>query len=369
MLGPVEVLDGDLPVPIGGPKQRALLAVLLLSANRVVSRTELVEALWGGSPPPTADTAVHVYVSRLRKALPAGRLETRPPGYLLRVEPEELDLDRFERLAQEGRPHEALTLWRGPALAGVELPREAHRLEELRDAVLEERIQADLADGLHGELVSELEELVARDPLRERLRGQLMIALYRSGRQAEALEQYREIHRALGDELGIEPDPALRRLHTAMLRQAGELEPAAPARAAVLFAVLRPPADEEPAAVRDLLEQAFEAASSELGAAGATVERGLAGALLARFEEDPARALAAAVALRDRLSGGPVRARIGLETGDVLAGETLTGPPVAAASRLAGAARPGEILVGADAATGLDRSLLRRRGDAFVLVE
>jgi DNA-binding SARP family transcriptional activator len=372
VLGPIEVIEEERTVPLGGPKQRAVLGSLLLAANRVVPRDDLVAAVWGDSPPPTAGNALHVYVSRLRRALPPRRLETRPAGYLLHVQTGELDVERFETLVEEarraaargaadaaGKLRGALVLWRGAPLEGVELGgfarAEVHRLEELHGTVLEERIEADLARGLDAELVGELEALVARHPFRERLRGQLMLALYRSGRQAEALEQYRVARQQLQDELGIEPDATLRRLHTAILRQTPELAAAERARAAVLFAVLAPAhAGADPEEIRNLLEQAFEEATSALEEAGATVERGLAGALLARFDQDAAQAIAAALALRERLEAslrGSVRARVGVEAGEVLAGPgATTGPPVATASRLAGAAEPGEILVGQDAA-------------------
>ena len=237
LLGTLEVRAGDGPLPLGGPKQRALLALLLLHANRVVARERLIDELWGEDPPETAVKAVQVYVSRLRKLLPEGMLVTRPPGYLLEVEPEALDLQRFERLVAEARKadparastllREALGLWRGPPLAEFgEEPFarvEAGRLQDLRLAALEERIEADLALGRHAELVGELEVLIAEHPQRERLRGQLMLALYRSGRQAEALEAYREARAAL-DELGIEPGAALRQLEKQILTQDAALE-------------------------------------------------------------------------------------------------------------------------------------------------
>lgn len=237
LLGTLEVRAGDGPLPLGAPKQRALLALLLLNANRVVARERLIDELWGEDPPETAVTAVQVYVSRLRKLLPEGMLVTRSPGYLLEVEPESLDLQRFERLVAEAREadparassllREALGLWRGPPLAdfsGEPFARvEAGRLQDLRRAALEGRIEADLALGRHAELVGELEVLIAEHPRRERLRGQLMLALYRSGRQAEALEAYRQA-RATLDELGIEPGVALRELEKQILTQNAGLE-------------------------------------------------------------------------------------------------------------------------------------------------
>jgi DNA-binding SARP family transcriptional activator len=245
ILGPLEARQGDDVVRVGGARQRALLAILLLHANEVVSVDRLVDELWAEAPPATAAHTVQVHVSNLRKALEAaapgaaGRLETRPPGYRLRTEPGELDLERFEALCARARAEteperaaallaDALALWRGAPLADVAYESFAQpaigRLEELRLAALEERVDADLACGRHTALVGELQPLVAAHPLRERLRGQLMLALYRSGRQAEALDVFQEGRRALVEDLGIEPGPALQRLERAILRQERELE-------------------------------------------------------------------------------------------------------------------------------------------------
>ncbi|HYI35917.1 MAG TPA: BTAD domain-containing putative transcriptional regulator [Thermoleophilaceae bacterium] len=248
ILGPLEVDDGDGPIPLGGVRQRALLGLLLLHANEVVSRDRLIEELWGGAE--DAFKRLQVAVSRLRKALgPAGPLVTRPPGYELRLEPGRLDLDRFENEARAGREAlaagdaklararlgDALAVWRGPALADLVYEpfaqAEAGRLEELRASVTEDRIAADLELGRHADLVGELQELVTRHPLRERLRRQLMLALYRSGRQADALEVYGDARRALTGELGIEPGRELRELQEAILRQEPGLDGGRPARA------------------------------------------------------------------------------------------------------------------------------------------
>jgi DNA-binding SARP family transcriptional activator len=228
ILGPVEARDGGRVVPLPAGKPLALLRVLLLNRNRVVSAQELIDELWGEEPPDTAMKALHGHVSQLRKALGADRLTTKAPGYRLRVEDRELDLDRFEQLVRDGRERLAvgdakaasrelecaLALWRGPAPG----------LDERRLAALEDRIEADLALGRHAELVAELETLVAQQPLRERLHGQLMLALYRSGRQADALEEYRHTRETLVDELGIEPGETLQELHRAILRHDPELE-------------------------------------------------------------------------------------------------------------------------------------------------
>ena len=245
ILGPLEADRDGRPLDLGGLKQRALLALLLLEANRVVPRDGLIDALWEEDPPATAHKALQVYVSRLRALLGAERLETRAPGYALRVEPEEVDVARFQRLREEGRPDHALALWRGPPLAefaGYRFAQpEIARLEELRIGCLEERAERELAAGRHAELAAGLEALVKQNPLRERLRGQLMLCLYRCGRQAAALEAYRDARSALVDELGIEPGHALRELHQAILEQDPILEP---------VPTTAPPAEPEPPARR-----------------------------------------------------------------------------------------------------------------------
>jgi DNA-binding SARP family transcriptional activator len=229
VLGPVEVSSGGRPLQLGGAHQRALLGFLLLHANEVVSADRLLDELWA-VPPGGGVAAVRTQVSRLRKQL-GDRIVTSGRGYELRVEPGELDLDRFRTLLAEagtlsepGRRSELLReadrLWRGDALTGLDAPfaeSDAAALTELRLAALEDRIEADLDRGRHGELVSELSTLVVRHPLRERLRGQLIVALYRSGRQADALEAYRDAKRTLDEELGLEPSPALRELERAIL--------------------------------------------------------------------------------------------------------------------------------------------------------
>ncbi len=205
ILGPLEVLADGRALDLGGQKQRALLAALLMEANRVVSSDSLIEALWEEEPPETAGKALQVYVSQLRKLLGKERLQTKAPGYLLRVEEGELDLERFRHLHEQGSHDEALSLWRGPPLAEFAYQRfaqtEIARLEELRLSCLEERIEHDLAAGRHAGLVGELDALVKEHPLRQRLRVQLMLALYRSGRDAEALEAYQEARGALVEEL------------------------------------------------------------------------------------------------------------------------------------------------------------------------
>jgi YVTN family beta-propeller protein len=267
ILGPVEVVNNGRPLALGPSKQRALLAVLLLHLNEVVPRDRLVEDLWGDRAPETATTALHGYVSQLRKLLePANGTErrvliTRAPGYLLELEPAHVDLKRFELLAQRGKREladadaeaaaatlaEALSLWRGPPLAEFSSApfalAESLRLQDLRISTLEDRIEADLARGRHDELIGELERLVAEHPFRERLCGQLMLALYRCGRQAEALDIYRQTRHRLVEELGIEPGPTLQELEQAILRHEQAIALAAPNNPARTIPAPRPTAE------------------------------------------------------------------------------------------------------------------------------
>ena len=238
ILGPVEVADERGPIRLGGPKQRATLAILLLGANRVVPVERLADDLYRGAAPVTAVTQVQRQVSELRRLLgDAAAIETRSPGYVMRIAPGKLDLHRFERLAdQAAEAHargdswrasalllDALELWRGGALADLADEPFARaailRLEEIRLAVIERRIDVELALGRHAELVGELQELVAAHPFGERFREQLMLALYRSGRQTDALAVYRATREALVEQFGIEPTPALRMLERAILTQ------------------------------------------------------------------------------------------------------------------------------------------------------
>jgi class 3 adenylate cyclase/DNA-binding SARP family transcriptional activator len=268
ILGPLEALDGSRPVPLGGPKRRAVLAVLVLHANETLSSERLIDELWGESPPANALKTLQVHISRLRKELPAEVLMTHGHGYALRLGPEDLDAQRFERLLDEGRgelaaerpdralpPLErALALWRGPPLADLAYEpfaqTEIARLEDLRVATLEQLIDAKLALGRQAEVIGELERLVDEHPYRERLRAQLMLALYRADRQADALQAYQNARRQLVEELGIEPGERLRELESAVLAQDPSL--AVPVREPEPAPAPEPaepePADSEPAA-------------------------------------------------------------------------------------------------------------------------
>jgi DNA-binding SARP family transcriptional activator/sugar lactone lactonase YvrE len=243
ILGPLEALEDGHPVDLGGSRQRALLAILLLYAPDVVSRDRLIDGLWGESAPGTAGTALQVYVSQLRKILGRETIATRAGGYSIPAGAGELDLDRFEQLVGDAWTQdpadaaetlrEALALWRGTPLAEFEsvtfAEAERARLEEQRLTALERRIEADLTLGRHDAVVPELGALVREHPLRERLRGQLMLALYRCGRQAEALDVYRTGRRLFDQELGLEPDDALQRLEKAILNHDPSLDaPEAP---------------------------------------------------------------------------------------------------------------------------------------------
>jgi DNA-binding SARP family transcriptional activator len=297
VLGPLEVRQDDEQLALGGLKQRALLAILALHANEVVSTDRLIDELWGAETPQTAAKSLQVHVSQLRKVLEPDRksgesgqlLLTQPPGYRLSLGPDQLDAQRFKRLYDEGREvlangdaeaaaaklSEALTLWRGAPLADLTYASfaqsEISRLEEMRLAALEDRIEAEIECGRHTAVVGDLERLISSEPLRERPRRQLMLALYRSGRQAEALEVYREAHRSLVDELGIEPGRELKKLQAAILRQDPELD-------------LRP-AGEQPSPVAAAAEsiaaeapsESFVGRESELAEFQAAFDEALAG--------------------------------------------------------------------------------------------
>jgi DNA-binding SARP family transcriptional activator len=245
ILGPLEVRAGDGPLEVGGPRQRSVLALLLLHANRVVATEAIVDALWGEQPPRTATTSLQNGISQLRKLLGPDVVETRAPGYVLHVAPEQFDLARFERLLARARSdapaerartlREALALWHGDPLADFAYEafaqEEIRRLQELRTCALEELLAAELELGHEADVVPEAEALVARNPLRERPRQLLMLALYRAGRQAEALQVFHDARRVLDEELGLEPGRELQELHRSILRHDGSLRRAGSAPA------------------------------------------------------------------------------------------------------------------------------------------
>ena len=425
ILGPLEVMDDDgRPVALGGAKQRALLAVLLLEAGRVVSAERLIDALWGDSPPSDVRHALQVYVSELRKALAgngtrSSQIVTRPSGYLIEVDPEDLDLGRFESHAEAGRRalssgdteraaaflREALALFRGPPLADLALEPFAGpaiaRIDELRLTALEDRIEAELQTGRHAELVPELQQLVATEPLRERLRGNLMLALYRSGRQADALGTYQDGRSILAEELGIDPMPELRALYEAILRQDASLSPEPQAGAAPLRAPAAPASTatpsaahrserkfatalfadvvgsttlaerEDPEVVRSLIGRTFERLVEAIERYGGVTEKFVGDAVLAVFgvpaahEDDPERAVRSALDMQASVSElnhelaaegrTELSVRIGIEAGEVLVepdrvsasrDRILTGDAVNTAARLEAAADPGQVVVG-----------------------
>jgi DNA-binding SARP family transcriptional activator/tetratricopeptide (TPR) repeat protein len=380
ILGPLEVLDEGRALELGGAKQRAVLAMLALNANRTLSVDRIALGLWDAEPPESARKAVQVYVSQLRKALGKDRVQTKGGGYRLRVEPDELDVERFEGLRRRGDLDAALALWRGEPLADLAdhsfARTESARLQELRLSCLEERLERELAAGRHAEISGELEALSSDHPLREHLRGQLMLALYRSGRQAEALEAYRSARDAFMAELGIEPGRELRELHQQILRQDPALDlarrVAPPPPPSVGGAVMRKTvtvvfcdlADStelgerlDPEALRTVMSRWYDAMRAPIERAGGTVEKFVGDAVMAVFgvpavhEDDAFRAVRAAVDMRDAAAMLDLQVRIGVNTGEVVTGDMtttlVTGDAVNTAKRLEEAAAPGEILTGA----------------------
>jgi DNA-binding SARP family transcriptional activator len=293
ILGPLEALEGERRLPLGGGRQRSVLALLLLHGNEALTRDVIIDQLWGDEPPATAAKVLQNCISALRKELPGGSETLRTVGgaYALALGPDELDRDRFERLLAEGRAalaqdkhaeaaeqlREALGLWRGSPLSDFSYEpfarEEITRLEELHVAAVEDRIDADLALGRHDEVTPELEALATRHPLRERLRRQLMLALYRAGRQAEALEAYRAARRTMQAELGLEPGRAMQDLERAILAQDPALDGPAPRPAA---AASGPPAGVRPGrlAASPLIDRAEELALLEAGLDDAIAGRG-----------------------------------------------------------------------------------------------
>ena len=399
LLGPLEAGVEGRRIELRRRKQRELLAILALRAGEVVSTDRLVDELWGETPPKAAVGSLQNLVSELRKVLPPDVLVTRAPGYALDIERDAVDAHRFERLAREARDadpqqrvthlREALALWRGPALADIQLEQtsadEAARLEELRVAAWEDRLEAELELGRHSQAIGELESFVSKHPLRERPVGLLMLALYRAGRQSHALETYRRARETLVDELGIDPSPELQRLEQAILRHDPELDlsdaprqrvpPAEPDRrktVTILFADLVGSTELgdrlDPEVLRRVLDRYFELVRSAVERHGGMVEKFIGDAAMAVFgiptlhEDDALRAVRAASELRESLAalsselaveqGTELLVSVGVNTGEVFvrdsgSGESFaTGAPVNAAMRLEQAAKPGEVLLG-----------------------
>jgi DNA-binding SARP family transcriptional activator len=398
VLGPLEVLVEGHALELKRRKQRSLLALLLLHAGEVVSTDRLIEELWAGKPPKAAVGSLQNLVSALRKQLGAETVQTQAPGYRLAVDTDRVDVHRFERLVaaagetEDARRRsdllrEALALWRGPALADLGFEAFAQipiaRLEERRTAAREDLVAAELELGRHAQLVGELEALVAEHPLRERLRGQLMLALYRSGRQAEALEAYRNARETLVDELGIDPSPDLQQLEQAILRHDQELD--LPARVAapasepdrrktvtILFTDVVDStglgAALDPEVMRAVMSRYFDAVRTIVERHGGTVEKFVGDAAMAVFgipqqhEDDALRAVRAAGELRQAITGlnadiqrdhgVAIQIRSAINTGEVLAGHSASGEPFATghainvAMKLHESALPAEIVLG-----------------------
>src|SRR5215831_7088717 len=395
VLGPLHVEDGGRPITVGGVRQRAVLADLVLHTNEVVPSEQLLVELWGEDSPPGAANALQAAISRLRRVLPAGRLITTAPGYMLRVFPAELDVAQFEQLTFEGRDalaggaaaeavqllDQAMTLWRGPPLADFRYEpfaqAEIARLEELQLACLEERNEAQLALGSPGALTAELGRMVNDHPLRERLRGQLMLALYRDGRQTEALEAYRELRKVLMEDLGLEPSSALRELEAAILRHDPALVPASatsgtpqarrPVTVLCVALQVAPSSgvtlDPETHGVLNehlvsSLIAVLERHGGKLAASDSEHLMGVFG-VTAVHEDDALRAVRASLEAREALTaeagalprryGASLVYRFGLATGEALVGGPgplgFAGDVGARAVTLAEAAGPGEILI------------------------
>ncbi len=395
LLGPFQLEDGGRPITLSGARQRAVMADLLLHANEVVPSEQLLVDVWGEDASPSAANALQAAISRLRKALPEGRLITAPPGYKLHIFPAELDVEQFEQLIFEGRDalaagaaadaarilDQARALWRGPPLADFRYEpfaqAEIARLEELRLTCLEERIEAHLALGPAGAFTAELRALVRQHPTRERFRGQLMLTLYRNGQQAEALDVYRDLRATLQEELGLEPSSALRSLELAILRHDPVLAPGSPAAGTpmvrrpvtVLCVVLetasRSGAALDPEAHQVVNERAATGLAPVIERYGGKLVISASDRLMGVFgvaslhEDDALRAarasleaqkaLAAEATLLLSLHGADLTCRFGLATGEALVGGSgplgFTGDVGGVATTLAVEAAPGQILI------------------------
>jgi DNA-binding SARP family transcriptional activator len=395
LLGPFQLEDSGRPITLSGARQRAVLADLLLHANEVVPSEQLLVDLWGEDAPPRAANALQAAISRLRKVLPKGRLITARPGYKLRIFAVELDAEQFEQLIFEGRDalaagaaadaarvlDQARALWRGPPLADFRYEpfaqAEIARLDELRLTCLEERIEAHLALGPAGAFTAELRALVRQHPTRERFRGQLMLALYRSDRQAEALDVYRDFRTTLQEELGLEPSSALRELEMAILRHDPVLGPGSPAvgvpmtrrPVTVICVILRTASGSGATLDPEAHEFVNEQAAADLGPVieryGGRLVRDASEHLMGVFgvaslhEDDALRAARASLEARDALTiaaetllsdhGANLTFRFGLATGEALVGGSgplgFAGDVGNLAVTLAEDAGPGQILI------------------------
>ena len=381
-LGPLTVRRDGVSVNLGGPKQRIVLAVLLIHANRVVSVSDLIDSVWGEDPPTAARHTLVSYISELRKVLD-GRPERTGPGYLLQIDTEEFDVLRFEALASEGRSRiktdpskaaeglsSALSLWEGrpydDLIGQPAVDVEARRLEEMRLAVLEERIEADLGVGRHVELIGELEALAREHPFRERLTGQLMRALYRSGRQVDALRVYSRTREKLVEELGIEPSPGLRELEQRILEQDPDLEASSTVEGdvrAFLFTDLEASTalwETHPTAMAEAVARQDRILTETIESANGSVFKNTGDGVLAVFGSVDAAVVAAKVAdsnLRSEdwglLEGMRVRMAIDLGEAHQRRGDWF-GPPLNRCARLLSAAHGGQILISEDAVAGLN---------------
>ena len=391
LLGPLEATRGGAPVALGAARQRALLALLLIHANEVVPAEQLIDSLWGAEPPSGAAHSVQVYVSGLRKVLepdrdaehPARVIVTQRPGYVVRVDAADFDASRFEALVRDGRAAisagdpatasaslgEALGLWRGPALVDFAYEEfaqpESARLEELRVGALEDRLRAELALGHHTQVVTDLEAAARHHPLREHLWAHWILALYRSGRQADALRAYRELADHLGEELGIAPSAELVALEEAVVLQKPELDWRPPGGAATelptgvvtfLMTDLEGSTrlwDEHPAAMRDALARHDELLHGAIEAREGQVFKATGDGVVAIFRR-AGDALDAAVAAQRVLvaepwgATGPLRVRMGLHTGEAQRrGDDYFGPVLNRAARIMSAGHGGQILCSA----------------------
>jgi predicted ATPase/DNA-binding SARP family transcriptional activator len=368
ILGPLEAIDEGRPVPLDRPLSRALLAYLLLHANEPVSSERLVDRLWGEQPPKTAVASLQNHVSRLRKSIGRERLRLEPAGYVLRVDPEGFDLARFDRLVAEAHKaparkraellRAAISLWRGEPLEDLAFEgfaqAEIAQLSERLLSAMENRIDADLELGGGSELVDELEGLVAAHPLRERLRAQLMLALYRAGRQADALEAYREARRMLRGELGLEPSEELRSLERRILEHDPALFTSTPDQVrresrrtvTILFCDVvdstRLATTLDAEAYRRVMSTYYEAAKRVVEAHGGMVEKFIGDAVMAAFgvperhEDDPLRAVRAAIDVRRAIESleveHPLQVRIAVNTGEVVTSVESDRPPMTGAA-------------------------------------